>query len=246
MSSAMKKPSSADRRVEQLERYGKPLTDMPKEIFRGQGKIIFAALRRKCGLLGLLPFSLQVVWERRRLLKRYAPQYRELHHRTAKGAKEITLMIAMFNVVARKESREQAYEFVKSIFLGFTPKSMYAIYQLDDLVQCEGDAFDNFKKFTMAMFKAGDRDFHVQQVEETEHHLRIVVDRCLNVDAGRMFDCPEIAKLGCDHDLASYPSVEPAVHAVFRRPCTLAKGGSCCDFNFYREGFAPEKTFENE
>jgi len=242
----MKNASPAVRAVEQLERFGKPLSDIPKEAFEGQGKIIFAAFKREFGLLGLVPFALMVLWERRRLLKQYAQEYRRLHELTPKGAKEITMLIAMFNVIARKESRVQAYEFVKSIFQGIALKSLPALYQLDDLVQCDGDVFDNFKKFNVAMFEAGDRDFHVQKLEDDENHLRIVVDRCLNVEAGEMFDCPEIAKLGCDHDLASYPFVEPAVNAEFRRPCTLAKGGSCCDFNFYRKGFAPQGQFENK
>ena len=61
-----------------------------------------------------------------------------------------------------------------------------------------------------------------------------------------MFDCPEIAKLGRDHDLAAYPFVEPKVDAVFRRPCTLAKGDSCCDFNFYRKGSEPTGPYLNK
>ncbi len=61
-----------------------------------------------------------------------------------------------------------------------------------------------------------------------------------------MFDCPEIAKLGCDHDLAGYPCIEDRCNAEFRRPCTLAKGGEYCDFHFYRKGFAPKGDFENK
>jgi hypothetical protein len=208
--------------------------------------VILAVFRKKFGLLGLVPFAFRVLRERRRILKQYAKQYDELSRLTPKGAKEITTMVAMFNMIARTESREQAYEFVKGIFQTIALKSLHAIYQLDDLVQCEGDVFDNFKKFNIAMFKAGDRDFHVQEIEEDDNHLRIVVDRCLNVEAGIMFDCPEIAKLGCDHDVAAYPIIEPVVNAEFRRPCTLAKGDSLCDFNFYRKGFAPQGAFENK
>jgi hypothetical protein len=232
--------------VEQLERYGKSLTEFPEDALKGQGKIMFAAFRRKFGLLGLVPFSFRVLWERHRLLKQHAQEYRELYELMPRPAKEITMLIAIFNAIARKESREQAYVFVKSIFQVIALKSLPAIYQLDDLVRCDGDVFDNFKKFNVAMFEAGDRDFHVQKFEETDNHLRIVVDRCLNVEAGKMFDCPEIGMLGCDHDLAGYPHVDPVVNAEFRRPCTLAKGGSYCDFNFYRKGFAPKGPFENK
>jgi hypothetical protein len=233
-------------KVEDLERFGKSLSDFPKEAFQGQGKVIFAAFRNKFGLFGLVPFAFRVVLERRRILKQYAKQYDELVRLTGNLAKEPLIMIAIFNVIARTESREQAYEFVKGIFQIIALKSLPAIYQLDDLVKCEGDVFDNFKKFNVAMFKAGDRDYHVKEVEEDDNHLRIVVDSCLNVEIGKMFDCPEIAKLGCDHDLASYPFVDPAVDSEFRRPCTLAKGDEYCDFNFYWKGFAPQGAFENK
>jgi len=242
----MSNPSPATGKVEQLERFGKALNDAPDDIFKGQGRFVLAAFRKKFGLLGLVPFAFRVMRERRQLLRDYAPQYAELRSRvTPELAKEVTTMIAMFNAVARNESRESAYEFVKSIFQAIAPQSLRRFYQLDDLVQCEGDVFDNFKKFNVAMFEAGSRDYHVQQIEETDDHLRIVVDSCLNVDLGKWFDCPEIAKLGCDHDLASYPYVEPEVDAEFRRPCTLAKGGCCCEFNFYRKGHAPEGSYQN-
>jgi len=233
-------------KVEDLERFGKSLSDFPKEAFQGQGKVIFAAFRKKFGLFGLVPFVFRVVLERRRTLRQYAKQYDELVRLTGELAKEPLMLIAMFNVIARTESREQAYEFVKGIFQIIALKSLPAIYQLDDLVKCEGDVFDNFKKFNIAMFKAGNRDYNVKEMEEDDNHLHIVVDSCLNVEIGKMFDCPEIAKLGCDHDLASYPFVDPAVNSEFRRPCTLAKGDEYCDFNFYRKGFAPQGVFENK
>ena len=242
----MKNRSRSAQKVEDLERFGKSLSDFPKEAFQGQGKVIFSAFRKKFGLLGLIPLAFRVVAERRRILKQYPVQYAELVRLTGKLAKEPLLMVSMFNVIARTESREQAYEFVKGIFQIIALKSLPAIYQLDDLVKCEGDVFDNFRKFNVAMFKAGNRDYNVKEIKEDDNHLRIVVDSCLNVEIGKMFDCPEIAKLGCDHDLASYPFVEPAVNAEFRRPCTMAKGDEYCDFNFYRKGFAPQGVFENK
>ena len=242
----MNKHATKSQEVEQLERYGVSLNDMPKDAFKGQGKIVFAAFRKKFGLIGLLPFALHVLGERRRLLKRYAKESADLRKLTPKGAKEIAMLIPMFNVIARKESREKAYEFVKEIFQRVALQSMPAIYQLEDLLRCEGDVFDNFKKFNIAMFKAGDRDYHVQTIEEGDNHLRIIVDRCLNVDAGRMLGCPEISRLGCDHDLAGYPPIEDKINMEFRRPTSLAKGDSCCEFNFYRKGFAPAGAYVNK
>ncbi len=48
-------------KVEQLERYGKSISDLPKEAFKGQGKIMFRIFRKKFGLFGLLPFTFRVL-----------------------------------------------------------------------------------------------------------------------------------------------------------------------------------------
>lgn len=243
----MNNHASSAMKVEQLERYGMPLNDMPKEAFKGQEKMIFAAFREKFGLVGLIPFALRVLGERRKLLRRYRKEYAEVGRKTSKAVqREFIMVISMFNALARKESRESAYEFVKGIFQRLSRQSMPALYQLEDLLQCKGDVFENFKKFNVAMFKSGDRDYHVKEIEESDNHLRIVVDRCFNVDAGRMFDCPEISKLGCDHDLAGYPPIEDKLNMEFRRPCSIAKGDSLCEFNFYRKGFAPAGAYVNK
>jgi hypothetical protein len=60
------------------------------------------------------------------------------------------------------------------------------------------------------------------------------------------FGADELGKSGCDHDCFSYPLIEDRVNAVFRRPQTLAKGGTCCDFNFYRKGTEPKGPYENK
>jgi hypothetical protein len=233
-------------KVEQLERYGKSITDMPKEAFKGQGNFIFRAFRKKFGLMGLLPFGFQVLNERNHLINKYSDKYRELKKIAPKASKEIIMMTSIFNVIARKETRDKAYEFVKKIFQALAPCACPALYQLDDLERCKGDMFENYKKFNIAMFKGSTRDFHVKSIEESENHLHIVVDKCLNVEGGKMFGCPEIAKLGCDVDLAGYPIIENRVNSTFRRPCTLAKSGHYCDFNYYRKGFEPKGEYVNK
>ena len=51
---------------------------------------------------------------------------------------------------------------------------------------------------------------------------------------------PELGPFGCDHDCAGYAAIADEVQIEFRRPCTIAKGGTTCDFKFYRAGTAPE------
>jgi hypothetical protein len=76
--------------------------------------------------------------------------------------------------------------------------------------------------------------------------LRIHVASCANVDLFTAIGCPELAKLGCDHDLAGYPVIFDRVNAEFRRPCTLVAGDGYFDFNFYRKGTAPPTEHLNK
>jgi hypothetical protein len=227
-------------KVEDLAKYGEPLT-FPKEVQAKQLGIVLSAMRREFGLVGLGPFLLRVMVERRRLRRAHPDLVEDAARIGPEVATEFLLLTALFNVAARKRGRERAYAFLKDIFQRVAVFSMPAIYQIEDLVACEGDAFENFKEFNKAMFEAMDRQgtWKTDRVEDEEDRLRIRVTTCANVDLFTAIGCPELGRLGCDHDLAGYPVILGRVHAEFRRPCTLAKGGRYCDFNFYREGAAP-------
>jgi hypothetical protein len=235
-------------KVEELERYGKTLETIPKKVLKKQLGIMLREIRKKSGLLGIVPFFVKVLREQRTLRKNYPDAYGEALKISKDTAKEVTMLIALFNVVARKDSREDAYEFVKGIFQKLAVYSMPAFYQIDDLVQCKGDPFENFTKFNAAWFaamqEAGTYEVETNKIENDEQ--TIIVTRCANCVLGEAFDCPEIAKLGCDHDLAGYPVILDRVNAEFRRPHSMAKGDEYCDFHFYRKGTAPDTEHLNK
>jgi len=139
-------------------------------------------------------------------------------------------------------------EFVKGIMQKVAVYSMPAMYQIDDLVKCEGDPFENFVKFTAAWFNAMNEEgtWKVEEMRSEKDKLTFTVTECTNCTLGEAYDCPEIAKLGCDHDLAGYPVILDKVNAEFRRPHTIAKGDEYCDFSFYRKGTAPDTEHLNK
>jgi hypothetical protein len=235
-------------KVEELSQYGKTLTGLPKEALKKQKSIVMGEIRRKFGLPGMLPFFLKVFKEQRALRKKHPQAYQEALKLSRETAGEITMLIAMFNVIAASEGRENAYEFVKGIFQKVAVYSMPALYQVDDLEKCEGDVFDNFVDFNIAWFEAMHEEgtWIVDEMNREKDKLTIIVTGCANVTLGQAFDCPEIAKLGCDHDLAGFPVVLDRVNAEFRRPNTLAKGDEYCDFMFYRKGTAPDTEHLNK
>jgi hypothetical protein len=229
------------KKVEELSQYGKPLRS-PKETAKKAMAIFFSELRHKFGLLGLIPFFVKVLVERGRLKKRHPEAIKLAQKLGPETANEFVLMASMFNVIAKKDGREQAYQFLKGMVQKVGPYGIPAMYQVDELVECEGDVFDNFKKFHTAMFQTmyeeGTWQYGEMIDEKDKHMLKIV--SCINVDIFGALGCPELGKLGCDHDLTGYPAIEDRVQAEFRRPCTIAKGGSYCKFIFYRQGTAPE------
>jgi cyanate lyase len=235
-------------KVEELSQYGKTLTGLPKEAMKKQKAIVFREIRKKFGLLGILPFFIRLLLEQRALKKKYPEAYQETLKLSEDAAKEFPMLIAMFNIIARKEGKDNAYEFVKSIFQKVAIHSMPALYQIDDLVKCEGDTFENFVKFNIAFFNAMNEEgtWKVGETKEEKDKLTIIVTECANCVLGKAFDCPEIAKLGCDHDLAGYPVIVDKVNAEFRRPHTIAKGDEYCDFMFYRKGAAPDTEHLNK
>ncbi|MFC1981476.1 L-2-amino-thiazoline-4-carboxylic acid hydrolase [Chloroflexota bacterium] len=235
-------------KVEELSQYGKGLSGLPKEAVKKQEGIVLKEIRRKFGLIGILPFFIRLLLGQRRLKRKYPEAYQATLKVGESAAKELTMLISMFNIIARKEGRENAYKFVESIFQKVAIHSMPVYYQIDDLVKCEGDTFENFVKFNIAWFRAINEEgtWKVNEFKEEKDKLTIIVTECANVVLAKSFDCPEIAKLGCDHDLAGYPVIVDKVNAEFRRPHTIAKGDEYCDFHFYRKGTAPDTEHLNK
>jgi hypothetical protein len=234
--------------IEELSQYGKTLSGLPREAIKQQEAIVFREIRKKFGLLGMVPFFIRVLLERRRLIKNYPAAYQEALKLSKDTAKEITMLIAVFNLIASRSGRDNAYEFVQNIFQKVAVYSMPAFYQINELVKCEGDVFENFKKFNIAWFNAMNEEgtWIVDEMKDEKDELTIVVTKCANCVLGEAFDCPEIAKLGCDHDLAGFPLIVDKVNVEFRRPHTLAKGDEYCDFHFHRKGKAPDTEHLNK
>ena len=163
--------------------------------------------------------------------------------------KELFIFSGMFLALAKRLGREGAYEFFKTKVMNEIAKtSMALLYQLDDMKKCEGDIFENFKKFNIAMFERTTKDgtWLMENYENETDKLIIKITTCANVELFSELGVPELGRFGCDHDLAGYPIIEDDVDCEFRRMCTIAKGDDCCIFEFYRKGTAPDNAHLNK
>ena len=234
-------------KVEELSMYGKAL-EMPKEGFKAQQKVVLNLLKKEFGLFGILSLMIGLRKHIKRIKKEFPEAVKKAKIVGKDMDKQVCMMGGLFYAIADKKGRKYAQKFMTDLIQKVAPVSMPAIYQLSDLIKCEGDVFDNYKKFNRAMFTEIDRigTWKNSGFTETEDLLEFKVTSCINVELFNAIGCPELIAMGCDHDLAGYPLIEEATNSEFRRPCTLAKGGDCCHFKFYRKGFGPKGEFENK
>jgi hypothetical protein len=227
-------------RVEALAQFGNAIDDYPKSVMMKQARVFISELRNRFGTVGLVGMMGATVRQRRVVKTTHKAVIDKMRQDWGSGAvNEALMMVALFNVIARADNREEAYEVIKGVFQTLGPDTMAWLYQSDDLARCEGDAFTNFKTFHTALFDASQSLFPNTQTDEGDI-ITTTVTRCSNVEVFNALGCPELGKLGCDHDLAGYPAIADRHDFEFRRPCTIAKGGDTCEFRFYRKGTAPD------
>ena len=235
-------------KVEELERFGAKL-QMPKEAVREQNKIMLRTLKKEFGLFGMLGIFKDTLFNNVRLRKQYPEVQKEIAKINKTLEKELFVFSGLFLAIAKRLGREEAYEFFRAKIINDMAKiSIPAIYQLNDLVKCEGDVFDNFKKMNIAMFErtTKDKTWHMDSYSDEPDKLTIKVTTCANIEFFGKLGVSELGKFGCDHDLAGYAVIEEDVSCDFRRMCTLAKGGDHCLFEFYRRGTAPDNAHLNK
>ena len=234
-------------KVKELYMYGKAL-EMPKQALRKQAKITFNLLRKEFGIFGLIDVGIGIRKHSNRIKNEYPDAILKARDITKVIEKELIMMGALFSAVADKRGRKFAKEFMMNMARNMAPISMPAIYQVYDLVKCEGDVFDNFKKMNRALFTTTHQmgTWKHDGFHETEDLLEFKVTTCANIELFEAIDCPELNEFGCEHDLAGYPLIEKATNSEFRRHCTLAKGGDCCHFKFYRQGTSPNDAHLNK
>jgi hypothetical protein len=235
-------------KVEELEKFGAGL-EMPKEAVKEQSKIMFRAFRKHFGFLGMLGIFKDTFINQIKLKKDF-PETRKKAAAISKIIeKELFTFSGLFLALAKRLGREEAYDFFRIEVMNEIAKtSMAAIYQLKDMKKCDGDIFENFKKFNIALFErtTRDRTWVMENFEDTKDKLTLKITTCANVELFTELGVPELGKFGCDHDLAGYPAIEDDVECEFRRLCTIAKGDDCCVFEFYRKGTAPDNAHLNK
>lgn len=178
----------------------------------------------------LLPFRLGPAYERSRDGFRLM---REKFGRMAEG--EWLLLVIIYRYLESRKGREAAYRFAKKAIQDASLFMMSDFYQADRLARFE-DPFEAFWQFHKAMF-SNDPNYPNEMIEEKD--LRImIVHECRNCEIAAL-TVPELANLGCDHDITGYKAIENKTDMEFRRPQTLAKDGKPCRFMFYRKGTAP-------
>lgn len=154
---------------------------------------------------------------------------------------EWLLLIVIFRAIERRSGTKEAYRFAKDAMQECSIFLMPEYYQVDHLARFE-DPFEAFWAYHKAMF-SNDPNYPNEFVEDGDVRM-MIVHSCRNCEIANK-TIPELATIGCDHDITGYRAIEDITHMQFRRPKTLAKDGEPCRFMFYRAGTAPSGPYEN-
>jgi len=209
-----------------------------------QMKVTFSKLRKKFGLFGTAGFIRKVFRKRNQLRREYSDIVNERFADVPSSViMELYMMSAIYLVIADREGKEKAYEFIKGIFQRIGPTAHESLYNIKDLKKCEGDIFTNFCKLNRSIFeKSAEKGFYtVEEIRDSEDLQYLRLTKCLNVDLCSTLGVPEVGRLGCDIDIAGYApeAMGNKVNLDCRRPCTLVNGDKACEFYYYRKGCAP-------
>lgn len=146
------------------------------------------------------------------------------------------LLVVIYETLEKRYNKVEAYAYAKAAIQDASKTIMNELYQADTLAQFE-DPYLAFWEYHKAMFK--DDDNFPNEIIEEEGVKKMIVHDCRNCAIANM-TIPELAPLGCDHDITGFQAISDKIGMDFRRPTTLAKDGKPCEFMFFRKGTAPE------
>jgi hypothetical protein len=226
--------------INKVPYYGKSFPFIPWTfVSKAKVSIVFAkTLYKKTGLLLFLNFwFLQLPFKTIKTLKKNKKGLRLMKKSFGSMAKlEWFLLIAIYHFLEKRNGKDKAYSFAKEAIQECSKFMMNDFYQAKELAKFK-DPFEAFWEYHKAMF-TDDPNYPNELIDERDCKIMMVHD-CRNCEIAKL-TIPELAPLGCDHDITGYKSIEKLTKMEFRRPQTLAKDGKPCKFMFFREGTAPQ------
>ncbi len=233
-------------KVRKLPKYGTHIRGFPPEVSKHIKGLLWKNLRSHFSPVECLEILVKTWLQSRKLVAGYPLAVKMLESYGPQARKEFPVFGGLFIVLSEKlgDGRKAYNEVIKPFMADLAEISMPALYEVDQLEKMD-DPFEAFKEYNFGML-GNDPLYPIDEFVDNGDHFRFKIQKCIQNDISKAFEIDEMAEVGCDHDCFAYPLIEDRVHAVFRRPETLAKGGSCCDFNFYRKGTEPKGPYENK
>ena len=226
--------------ISEVPYYGKKFPFIPWS-FASKMKVSFVfakVLYHKIGLVRFLTFWLYVFpLKAFSLYRRNKEGLKLMQNSFGKMAEvEWFLLVVIYRYLEQFKDADFAYAFAKEAIQEASKFMMSDFYQAKILARFE-DPFEAFWLYHKAMFE-DDPNYPNELIDEGDCKT-MIVHECKNCIIAEL-TIPELAKLGCDHDVTGYKSIEKLVKMEFRRPQTIAKDDKPCQFMFFKEGTAPD------
>ncbi|RDZ96006.1 hypothetical protein DEQ92_21575, partial [Haloferax sp. Atlit-6N] len=189
--------------------YGHGITGVTPNGRRHMPRIVLRAVRKEFGVLkGIVFLALSLV--RSVLVKRRNPEGMRLAaDYSSEFANDFPMIVGMYETHSNWTDADEAYGFLRTIVQTSAQYQMYDLYPVEELQEFT-DPFEAFKRYNYGIF-ADDDNYPMEEFVDEPNHCQIMVGSCANVQIAHAFGYPELAKLGCDHDLAGYPLIEDDV-----------------------------------
>lgn len=230
--------------VQDLPVFGQAFDHMPLSGQLLQARLLLSRLARRFGVLGTTGLVWATTRNRSELQARHGAAIRsEYPTLPSSGLQELLMLAALYEALAERSSREEAYGFIIDLFRSMGPSVHATLYDVDRLLECDGDPFTNFCALNRSFFEASAAKgfYDVDEIRDSADLQFVRLTRCLNVDLFTVLGCPELALAACVADITGYgpAGLAPKVSLDFRRPKTIVHGDESCEFYYCRAGTAP-------
>ena len=226
--------------VSDLRFYAQPFSDAesswPDDVRRVMRRRSKRVVRRRLGLLRMVPFAFRYMRARRRTRQIDLAPFRQRGLNNQLFIDTQLNFLAFFIALQEMLGTDEAVDLCREVMEEAAYEPMLLCLPKQDNVRAVGQPFEVMSEFLRAFPEASARGgshlMHI--VEDSDEAFQFDVSWCVWLELARAAGVPEACMANCHADDLVFPDYFNDLGIRYRRTQTLACGGTCCDFRFER------------